>query len=77
MAKHWEQLTLVEIEDIKATLKKQREADQVEALMCEELDKCGTLPHPNLKNSPKPLVEAHNRFKQTSGKQDEPATTPK
>lgn len=40
MAKHWEKLTEQEQEDIKLTLKKQRENDQVEELMNQELDKC-------------------------------------
>lgn len=39
MAKHWEKLTKDEQEDIKQTLRKQRETEEIESLMNQELDK--------------------------------------
>jgi len=40
MAKLFSDLSKQEQEDIKQTLRKQRQADEIEKLMCEELDKC-------------------------------------
>ena len=40
MARKWEDLSKDDQEDIRQTLKKQRECEEIEGLMNEELDKC-------------------------------------